>query len=219
MYSQLKKLICIFMVATISLISFSGSAFSLDAEEVLEFKISDDGFAAVSDCDEAATGSVTIPAEVKIDGVSYKVKHIGNKAFDGCYYITDIIIPEGVTVIGNHAFRDCISLENLYVPESLIVCQYDAFDGCASVTVHCYKSNYQFFGVFGMSANISVNILNPDDEAEAPEDSTVSSDNFVSNFVEALKRMINSIIEYFNADDDFDFEFDLPFDLPFEIPV
>ena len=219
MNNKCKKIICAILVTVFSFLCFSGSAFSAEADEVLKYKIADDGFAIVSECDKTTVGSVTIPADTVIGGKTYKVKYIGNRCFDGCDYITDITIPEGVTSIGNHAFRDCFSLKDLYVPESLIVCQYDAFDGCFDLTVHCYTANYQFFGVIGMSANIVIDILDPDeeDDAEVNISTDAISDSFITRFIEALKQMINSIMEYFNADDDFEIE--LPFDLPFDISV
>lgn len=220
MYNKTKKLLSVALILILSLSVFSVCAFAEFEEDIFEYRISDDGFVILYDCDEKASGSVIIPAEVEIDGNNYKVRYIGNRAFESCYLITDIIIPEGVTSIRNHAFRDCISLEDIYAPESLIICQYDAFDGCNDVTVHCYTSNYQFFSVFGITANITINILDGDTDATPEEDNIVQSDNFVVNFFEALKRMIDRIMEYFNADEsDFNFPDDLPFDLPFDIPL
>ncbi len=217
MLNKSSKLISVLLVLSISFLCFTASAFATAGGEALSYKISEDGFAMVYECDKTATGSVTVPSNVTIDGKSYKVKYIGARAFDGCDYITDITISEGVTSVGNHAFRDCMSLRDLYVPESLIVCQYDAFDGCEDVTVHCYISNYQFFSIFGISAISKIDVLDAESEEDIPEDSATTSDNFILNFIEALKKMINSLMEYFNADDDDDFEIDLPFELPFEI--
>ena len=219
MKHKTKKISGALLALIICFTCFAPLAFAAEAGAVLEYRISEDGFAIVSDCDESATGSVVIPEVAEIRGEIYEVKYIGDRAFEGCSFITDITIPEGVTAIRNHAFRDCLSLADVYVPESLIVCQYDAFDGCSDVTVHCYRANYQFFTVFGISANITVNVVDgkDDDSASAPEEVEPNySDNFVLNFVEALKKMINSIMEYFNAQDD-DFEFELPFDLPFDV--
>lgn len=219
MKNRMKKASCILLAMILCFSGFATMAFAAEADDVLEYRISEDGFAIVSDCDESTAGSVVIPVKAEIRGDIYEVKYIGDRAFEGCSFITDITIPEGVTAIRNHAFRDCVSLVDVFVPESLIVCQYDAFDGCSDVTVHCYKSNYQFFTVFGISANITVNVVDgKDDNSDtAPEAGEPDySDNFVLNFIEALKRMINSIMEYFNAQED-DFEFDLPFDLPFDV--
>lgn len=219
MKNKTMKIISFALAAAVLISCFAVSGFAADAKAVLEYRVSEDGYATVYDCDETAAGSVVIPSEVQLNGKNYKVKYIGERAFDGCYYISDITIPEGVTAIRNHAFRDCVSLTDVYVPESLIVCQYDAFDGCASVTVHCYTSNYQFFTVFGISANIRVNVIDGKENGGADAEDAVQSDNFVLNFIEALKKLINSLVEYFNSDDEFefDFPFDLPFDLPFDI--
>ena len=54
------------------------------------------------------SGSITIPATVTYEGVTYSVTSIGDYAFNSCYSLTAITIPEGVTSIGEEAFIYCI---------------------------------------------------------------------------------------------------------------
>ena len=54
------------------------------------------------------TGDVVIPSTVTSDGITYNVTGIGNGAFQNCYDLTSITIPEGVTSIGNSAFSGCM---------------------------------------------------------------------------------------------------------------
>ena len=205
----------VFSVILVLLVSFSVCAF--DSDSALDFKISADGFATVSDCDEGAHGVIIIPESVTIGEKTYAVKYIGEKAFESCYSVTEIRIPEGVTAIKNFAFRDCISLKNVYIPESLVMCQYDAFEGCSKLTVHCYRSNYQFFTVYGIASNIDIVVIDADEDSaqdnEATEDSAQPTD-LISRIVQAIRNLINRLTEYFSADDE---EIELPFlpDIPF----
>ena len=55
------------------------------------------------------TGSVTIPEAVTYNNVTYSVTEIGFGAFDICYSLTSVTIPNSVKSIGTYAiivFRD-----------------------------------------------------------------------------------------------------------------
>lgn len=200
----------ILILVLLMLSTLSSAVFATDTKDVLTFSVSTDGYAIVSDCDQSAQGVVEIPSVVTINGINYTVKFIGNKAFDGCYSVTQISIPEGVTAIFNHAFRDCISLTDVYVPSTLVVCQYDAFDGCRDVTVHCYTSNYQFFSVYGISANLNVNILDKDETEDVDkEDENTSSEStdLITRLVNAIRNLVQNLRNYFNSNSDFEDKF------------
>lgn len=211
MYKLFNRTASIFIVMVMLFSCLSFFTFAEESTDILTFTVLEDGFVEVSACDSQAQGSVDVPASVEIGGKSYDVKYIGEKAFDSCYYITEINLPEGITSIKSRAFRDCLSLKEIYIPRSLIMCQYDAFEGCGNVTVHCYTTNYQFFTVFGMGSNLEIDILDPE-EAE-PEDNT-DSVSFIDRFIEVLREMIARILELVGANED-EFEFDLGFDIPF----
>ena len=51
--------------------------------------------------------TVVIPDEVTIEGTTYTVTSIGERAFYNCSSLTAITIPESVTSIGEGAFRGC----------------------------------------------------------------------------------------------------------------
>ena len=54
------------------------------------------------------TGSVAIPSSVTYSGTTYSVTSIGSSAFNDCYGLTSITIPNSVTSIGTSAFYNCI---------------------------------------------------------------------------------------------------------------
>lgn len=210
MKKTFKTIITLVLAVLVTLCSFSSVLAISFSDGTLTYTVSSDGYAVVADCYDGTIGTVNIPSAVNIGGKSYKVKYIGEKSFDSCYNINCIKIPEGVTAIRSHAFRDCVSLDDIYIPESLAICPYDAFDGCGNVTVHCYKSNYQFFTVYGMSANLEIDILDGDidgSDAEA-EDENVNL-SFIERFINAIRTLIENILKYFDADGE---EITLPFD-------
>ncbi len=81
-------------------------------------------------------GSITIPATVTYEDVTYSVTSIGGSAFDGCGSFTSVTIPEGVTSIGDRAFYNCSSLTSITLSENsqLKSIGKDAFSNCSSLT-------------------------------------------------------------------------------------
>ena len=59
---------------------------------------------------------------------------IGNSAFNICYSLTSISLPEGVTSIGKNAFNNCYSLTSINIPEGVTSIGNSAFNGCTSLT-------------------------------------------------------------------------------------
>lgn len=59
--------------------------------------------------------TITIPASVKHNGVSYKVTEIGMNAFIDSDSLTEVTIPETVRHIGTGAFDNCERLEQINV--------------------------------------------------------------------------------------------------------
>ena len=62
------------------------------------------------------------------------VTSIGGYAFSGCYSLTHINIPDSVTSIGNGAFNYCYSLIQINIPDSVTSIGNNAFNGCNSFT-------------------------------------------------------------------------------------
>ena len=58
-----------------------------------------DGEVTITDCDEAATGGLVIPATIGGNPVT----SIGDDAFRDCTSLTSVTIPDGVTSIGGNA--------------------------------------------------------------------------------------------------------------------
>ena len=151
----------------------------------------EDDFAILKACDTSASGKITVPSTVKIDGKTCNVKFIGKKAFSGCDKITEITIPEGVTQIESKAFENCTSLKTVNLPATLMSCEYDAFTGCEDVTVNCHESNYQFFAVYGFSDNIYVNVVD--------SDMTPEQTHKMNTLVDFIKQFFNWLVNLFKG--------------------
>ena len=74
------------------------------------------------------SGSITIPATVTHNGVTYSVTSIGDYAFRDCNNLKSITIPEGVTSIGSGAFYDCNILTAVHISSIEAWCKI-SFDG------------------------------------------------------------------------------------------
>ena len=65
--------------------------------------------------------------------IPHGIKMISN-AFDICYFIERINVPDSVTYIGNYAFYRCDSLSSITIPDSVTHIGDRAFFGCKSLS-------------------------------------------------------------------------------------
>ena len=64
--------------------------------------------------------SVTIPAVIKVKGVTYKVTSIGVKAFNGSKKLTKVTVGANIKAISNNAFYKCKSLKAVTIKSVLL---------------------------------------------------------------------------------------------------
>ena len=83
----------------------------------------------ITDCEETAE-IIQIPNQ--IDGTV--VRDIGDNAFEECYSLTRITVPDSVQTIGNYAFSNCFSLEGIELNTNLKTIGSHAFSGCSSLS-------------------------------------------------------------------------------------
>lgn len=67
-----------------------------------------------------AAKSVTIPASIKVSGVTYKVTSIGVKAFNGNKKLSKVTIGANVKAISNNAFFKCPMLKTVTIKSVLL---------------------------------------------------------------------------------------------------
>ena len=75
-------------------------------------------------------GTVTVPFEVTIDGVTYKVTSIAGNAFKDTKKIKKIVIGSNITSIGKNAFAGCTSLTSITIGKNVKKIGKNAFTGC-----------------------------------------------------------------------------------------
>ena len=95
----------------------------------------------VTECEWSVTEAV-IPA--RIDGVA--VTAIGSYAFDNCYRLKSVTIPEGVISLGKNAFAYCSDLESAKIPNSVTSIGDWAFFLCRSLKSAKISSNVVSMG-------------------------------------------------------------------------
>lgn len=81
-----------------------------------------------------AVGTVKVPSQVEIDGITYKVTSIESKAFQNNNKITKVTIGKNVTSIGNSAFWGCTKLKTLTIGSTVKTIGSKAFYRCNALT-------------------------------------------------------------------------------------
>lgn len=92
------------------------------------FYVTDEG-AFITYFNETVGGNVTVPSTLG----GNPVVGIGSYAFQSCYEIKSIKLPEGITEIGEYAFNACESLESVSLPSTLEYIGASAFYFCPSL--------------------------------------------------------------------------------------
>ena len=98
--------------------------------DVYTYEVGSDGTVTITDCDNSAQGTITIPSQ--IDGKL--VTSIGEQAFSYCDSLTSITIPDSVTSIGMQAFSSCDSLTSVTIGNGVKKIGEHAFSFCDSLT-------------------------------------------------------------------------------------
>lgn len=101
-----------------------------------------------------ATGKITIPST--IDGK--EVISIGGKKlfqvegiFQDCSGITEVIIPNTITVISEKSFSNCSGLKSVSIPDNVTNIESYAFDNCAGLSNIDLPENLIQIGVFAFA--------------------------------------------------------------------
>lgn len=110
-------------------------------ESGIRYKVIDNGYVNVSVQYDSLYSSydfkdsvLEIPAVVRYEGSSYRVKEIEKYAFTACCAIKHLKIGEGIEVISDYAFQACANLESVSIPSSVRVIGAAPFQYCTSLT-------------------------------------------------------------------------------------
>ncbi len=106
----------------------------VEIEGIYYYLLSETNVAEVTNNPNYYSGEVVIPETVTYEGEQYKVTSIGNIAFQNCYDLTSVNIPNGVTSIGTMAFQNCSALTSVTIPNTLTTIGSSAFMNCTGLT-------------------------------------------------------------------------------------
>lgn len=79
------------------------------------------------------SGAATIPATIKVNGITYKVTAIADKAFKGNKKVTSVTIGKNVASIGKNAFDGCTKLTKVKAGAAVKSIGASAFSGCTKL--------------------------------------------------------------------------------------
>jgi len=84
------------------------------------------------------SGDMVIPDSVTYEGMSFAVTGIESNAFDGCFELTSITIPNSVETIGEQAFQGCTGLTSVTIGSGVTDIGAKTFNYCNALeTVKC----------------------------------------------------------------------------------
>ena len=106
------------------------------------------------------SGTVTIPASIVYNSITYSVTSIGYSAFSGSSGLTSVTIPSSVTSIWDSAFDGCSGLASIIIPEGVTSILYNAFYGCAGLTSVTIPNSVTSIGVDAFEGCTSLPIEN-----------------------------------------------------------
>ena len=128
-----KNVFKLLLIIACQLSSISVSAYDFKVDGIC-YKVRIDNTVSVAKNPDTYSGIVHIPSEVKYEGVTYPVTIIDTDAFEDCYDLTGVAIPNSVTIIGSYAFYNCSNLTELTIPNSVTRIGIYAFCYCSSLT-------------------------------------------------------------------------------------
>ena len=95
--------------------------------------------------DESLSGKITIPEYVSFNNVSYKVINATNAAFKGTN-ITEIVLPNTITLLGESCFYDCSNLKAITLPNDITSLGNSCFRGCSEIESITLPNNITSLG-------------------------------------------------------------------------
>ena len=112
----------------------------------LTYTVNDDGQTVTLTDGSNATGSITIPAAVEQDGISYPVTSVGGNAFRRCFALESVTFSGNVGSIGNFAFQDCDALNTVTFSGNVDSIGNYAFDICTALKTVTFSGNVSNIG-------------------------------------------------------------------------
>ena len=122
----------------------------------MTYRVNDDGQTVTLTNGSSATGSITIPAAVEQDGISYPVTRVGGNAFASCLQLVSVTFSGNVGSIGDTAFVFCGALESVTFSGKVDSIERYAFHDCDALNTVTFSGDV---GSIGLGAFENCNAL------------------------------------------------------------
>ncbi len=110
------------------------------------YMTSSSGEAYIAGYNQAIKNSPRILDQVSINGTSYKVTSIGERAFADCKTLESVTIQNTVNSIEKEAFYGCTGLTSVTIPDSVTSIEERAFKECKSLPSVTIPASVTFIG-------------------------------------------------------------------------
>ena len=107
----------------------------------LTYRVNDDGQTVTLTNGSSATGSITIPAAVEQDGISYPVTRVGGNAFASCLQLVSVTFSGNIDSIGVEAFAHCWRLVSVTFSGNVGSIGDSAFWDCTALKTLTFSGN------------------------------------------------------------------------------
>ena len=115
-------------------VSIGGIFYKLDTGKKQAEVTYDRGYSGPERERKTYKGTVTIPATVSYQGITYDVTSIENSAFSCNDELETVNLPNSILHIGWYAFNCCPKLQTLTIPKSVTDIEYGILSECDAVT-------------------------------------------------------------------------------------
>lgn len=123
----------LFSALLLSLPIFETFAYDAEVDGIRYNLIQKANIAEVSSYEQQYSGTIIIPQSIDVNGIVYSVTSIGAGAFNQCFELENVIMPNSITSIGVDAFFGCPKLSSIIIPNSVTVIGKSAFEQCTTL--------------------------------------------------------------------------------------
>lgn len=132
----MKKVLAMFLSVVLIFLIMPFGSLPLSVSAANEYKDGlytytvENGIATIVRVDRSISGDVIIPNVLG----GYEVTNINDYAFNACYSVSSIVIPNSVRRIGMRAIYNCLRLKSITISDGVIDIGERAFEGCSMLT-------------------------------------------------------------------------------------
>lgn len=152
MKTSFKKTVSLILAFILIISAVPMASAETNAESYLTYIVNKNSEAIITECDQAITGSLTIPDTLG----GYPVTKIDSDAFYYCQNLTSVTIPKTVIEIADWAFANCFSLKEVFILSEKVSLGDKAFGCCYDLESVVFAGDAEeitgspFYGTYGV---------------------------------------------------------------------